>query len=271
MIYHIVTGDLAAAPLNEAIAAATDIAGEVIVIKDVLSVGPLQKAEGQKFSELRSAFWQEVAPNEKNPVQVNDMERLLQLSATLAKNEEDKAWLWMAPLPADIATYYWTLKYLGKYPGRFFVVNIAGLPFLDAEGKMFYPKSLAEIQAKEIKKARRLARTVTYAELETDGEEWRKLQEANTGIRTMEGGKRLTSRKDNYYDKYLEEFCTQQFQKASKVITQAMTKHNIPTGDLYLGWRLRKMAESGYLELQGDVNKGLRDFEVKLKSGMLEF
>ncbi|MES2701993.1 MAG: DUF3658 domain-containing protein [Bacteroidota bacterium] len=264
MIYHIVTGDVAAAPLSEAIASEESMAGEVVMIKDVLSIGPLQKEEGQKFSELRSAFWQQVAVNDKNPIQVDDMERLLEVSAALAKNEDAKVWVWMAPWPADVATYHWTIKYLGKYPGRFFVVNIAGLPFLDPNGKLFYPKSLGEIAPKELVKARRLARPVTPAEVETDGEEWRKLTVDNAGIRTHEGGKRLTSRSEDHFDSQLTSFCSHQFQKGSKIVGQALMKFNIPTGDLYLGWRLRKLAEAGKLQLQGDANKSLKDFDVKL-------
>jgi hypothetical protein len=102
---------------------------------------------------MRSAFWQEVVINEKNPIQTDDMERLLEVSAAMAKDEEAKVWVWMAPLPADICTYFWTIKYMGKYPGRFFVVNIAGLPFLDENGKLFYPKSIADIPVKEVVKA----------------------------------------------------------------------------------------------------------------------
>jgi hypothetical protein len=267
MIYHIVTGDMAAAPLRDAIANDETMAGEVIVIKDVLSVGPLQKEEGQKFSEMRSAFWQDVVINEKNPIQTDDMERLLEVSAAMAKDEEAKVWVWIAPLPADICTYFWTIKYMGKYPGRFFVLNIAGLPFLDENGKLFYPKSIADIPVKEVVKARKLARPVTYAELETDGEEWRKLTADNAGIRTLEGGKRVVSRTDDYYDSQLAGFATPQYQKASKVVSQALAKFNIPTGDMYLGWRLRKMAEAGKLQLQGDVTKTLKDFDVKLPGG----
>lgn len=267
MIYHIVTGDMAAAPLKEAIANDEAMAGEVIVIKDVLSVGPLQKEEGQKFSEMRSAFWQQVVINEKNPIQTDDMERLLEVSAALAKDEDAKVWVWMAPLPADVCTYFWTVKYMGKYPGRYFVVSIAGLPFLDENGKLFYPKSIADIPAKEVIKAKKLARPVTYAELETDGEEWRKLTADNSGIRTLEGGKRITSRNEDYYDNQLLGFCSPAFQKASKVVTQTLSKHNVPTGDLYLGWRLRRMADEGKLLLQGDVTKTLKDFDVKLPGG----
>jgi len=271
MIYHIVVGDVAAAPLKEAIAAEPSMEGEVLVIKDVLSVGPLQKGEGQSFSELRTAFWQEVINNDKNPVQVDDMERLLEMVLALSKNEDDKVWLWMAPWPADVCTYLWTIKYLGKYMGRFFVVNIAGLPFLDDNGKVFFPRSLGEIPAKELVKARRLARAVTPAEVEVDGDDWRKLVAENAGVRVHEGGKKITSKGADHYDNQLMSFCTQSFQKASKVVGQALSKFNIPTGDVYLGWRLRQIAATDKLRLQGDTTKTLRDFDVKVPSGEIEF
>jgi hypothetical protein len=263
MIYHIVNGDVAAGPLREAIAQEPSMAGEVVVMKDVLSVGPLLKEEGQKFSELRNAFWQQVVLNEKNPIQVDDMERLLDISLELAKNPDIKIWLWMAPWPADICMYYWLLKYLSKYPERLYVINIAGLPFLDGEGKVFFPKSLGEILPKEIIKARRLARLITAGELEVDTDEWSKIVAANAGLRTLEGGKRLNSKNEDFYDSQLISFTSHQYQKALRIVGQALGKFNIPTGDLYLGWRLRKMAEAGRLELQGDQGKGLKDFEVK--------
>lgn len=264
MIYHIVTGDVAADQLRNSLALEPATEGELVVIKDVLSVGPLQKQEGQKFSELRSAFWQEVAPNDKNPVAVDDLERMLLAGNELSKNENAVIWLWVAPWPADMCTYHWAIKYLGKYVGRLYVVNIAGLPFLDDNGKLFFPKSLGEISPKELVKARKLARLVTPAEIEVDGFEWGKLVDENAGIRTHEGGKRITSRSEDYYDHQLASFCSHQFQKASKVVGQALSKFNLPTGDTYLGWRLRKMAEAGKLELQGDTTRLLKDFEVRL-------
>ncbi len=267
MIYHIVTGDLAAAPLMEAIVSEPLMAGEVVVIKDVLSVGPLLRQEGQKFPELRTAFWQQVLINEKNPVVVDDLERLLKVGNELSKNETAQIWLWVAPWPADMCTYHWALKYLGKYLGRLFVVNIAGLPFLDEQGKLFFPKGIGEIVPRELIKARKLARPVSAPELETDVYEWGKLTDENAGIRIHEGGKRLKSVSEEYYDAQLLGFCTGQYQKASKVVNQALAKFNIPTGDVYLGWRLRKLAEAGKLQLQGEINKSLKDFEVKFPGG----
>lgn len=266
MIYHFVVGDLAAAPLSEAIVAEPSMAGEVIILKDILHVGPLLKAEGQSFSELRTQFWQQVVPQDKE-LKVDDMERLLEVSAAMYKDETVQAWFWMAPAAADVCAYHWLLHYMGKHMGRFFLLNIANLPFLDENGKVFYPKSISQVLPKEIIKARRLARAVTPAELEVDGDEWQKLVNENAGIRTHGGGKKLASQPETYYDEQLLSFCSQQFQKASRIVSQAIGKLGIPTGDLYLGWRLREIAAADKLRLQGNVMKELKDFDVKLPSG----
>lgn len=267
MIYHFVVGDEAAKPLQEAISTEPSMEGEIVVLKDILHVGPLQKEEGKTFSELRSAFWQEVAPNEKAPIQVDDTERVLEISSRMYKDDTIQAWLWMAPWPADVSAYHWLLKYLSKHKDRFFLVNIANLPFLNEAGKVYYPKNVSEILPKELIKARRLARPVTPAEVEVDGDEWQKLIDTPSGIRTHQGGKKLAAHEANYYDAQLISFCSQQYQKASRVVTQAMSKYGIPTGDTYLGWRLRDMAANGLLQLKGDVTKTFRDWEVKLPGG----
>lgn len=266
MIYHIVVGDMAAGPLAEAIEMEPELKGEVIVLKDILHVGPIQKEEGQSFSDMRSAWWQEVS-NAKEPIRVDDMERLLEVSNAMYKDEEAVAWFWMAPWPADVCAYHWMLYYLSKHSGRFYLLNIAGLPFLDENGKVCYPKNISEILPKELVKARKLARQVTPAEVEVDGEEWNKLVQENAGIRVHEGGKKLASKPEDHYDNQLKSFCSHQFQKASRIVSQALNKYKIPTGDLHLGWRLRKLAESGQLLQQGDATKTLKDFEVKLPGG----
>lgn len=267
MIYHLVVGDLAAQPLTEAVMSELSIHGEVVIMKDILHIGPLQKAEGQSFSDMRTEFWHDVVPNEKHTIKVDDLERLLEITTVLNNNEAAQVWFWMAPAAADVCAYHWMLKYFEKHMGRFHLLNISNLPFLDENGKVFYPKSISEILPKELVKARRLARPVTPAEFEVDGDEWRRLVEENAPIRTHGGGKKLASQAETYYDNQLESFCSHQFQKAQRIINQAINKFGIPAGDLYLGWRLRKMAETGKVEMQGDPNKTLKDFEVKLPGG----
>ena len=264
MIYHIVVGDEAAKPLSEAVFSSAGNEEAVVVLKDILHVGPLLKEEGQKFSDMRSAFWQEVSPQTKEPIQVDDLERILQVSNEMYKSDEVKAWFWMAPAAADTVAYFWLLSFLKKHRERFHVVNVGGLPFLDANGKLFYPKNISEIPVKELVKARKLARVITPSEMEVDTDEWDKIKSENAAIRVYEGGKKVTHKEVIHYDQQVTSFCSQQFQKASKIIRQAISKYSIPTGDVYLGWRLRQLAASGALNIQGDMNKALNEWDVKL-------
>lgn len=264
MIYHLVVGDEAAKPLSEAIFADTENEQAVVVLKDILHVGPLLKGDGQKFSDLRSAFWNEIHPHSKEPIKVDDLERVLEISNALYKSEDVKLWFWMAPASADMVAYYWLLSYLKKHRDRFYVVNVGGLPFLDTNGKLFYPKNISEIPAKELVKARKLARVITPSEMEVDTDEWEKIKNENAAIRVYEGGKKIAHKEVTHYDSSLMSFCSQQFQKASKIVRQAMSKYAIPTGDVYLAWRLRQIVQDGLLNAQGDVTKALNEWDVKL-------
>jgi hypothetical protein len=264
MIYHLVVGDEAAKPLREAIAQSPEMAGEVIVMRDLLHIGPLQRGEGQSFSALRSAFWNEVIPEAKEPVEVDDLERLLEVSNELYKDADAQAWCWMAPWPADVAAYYWMLPYLSKHEGRFCIVNLGNLPFLNESGGVFYPSNISELLPKELIKARRLARPVTPAERELDAESWQQLVSEDTGVRSFEGGKKIISRPVTHFDASLLGLLTPQYQKASRVIAQALSKHKLPTGDLYLGWKYRRLAAEGRAEIQGDTQKSFKDWELRL-------
>jgi hypothetical protein len=270
MIYHIVVGDEAARQLKEAVAAEPSMAGEVVVLKDILHVGPLQRGEAQSFSALRSEWWQTVAPDAKPAIEADDLERLLEVSNELHKYPDAAAWFWMAPWPADVCAYHWTLPYLGKHSGRFFLLNLANLPFLNEAGKVFYPKNISELIPRELVKARKLARPVTPAELEMDSDTWQKLVVENAGIRTHEGGKKLKSQPENFYDPQLISTLSTQPQKASRVLQQAFSKFSLPTGDTYLAWRLRVMAEAGLIELNGDTARPYREWEVKLPATTTE-
>jgi len=250
---HLIVGDVAATPLLEAVSLHDELKGEVVVLKDILHVGPL-KTEQLSFSEGRSAFWNEVNPESQQTIQVDDLERLMAISSRLSNDGELRIWFWMAPAPADVAAYFWLLHFLKKHQGRFSVVNINGLPFLDENGKLFYPESIGHIPVKELVKARKLARVTTPSEWETDADEWPRLLTENAGIRVHEGGKSLKSMPLDYYDSVLLQYISNTVQKPNKVINLAITKNKVPTGDLFLHWRLREMAAAGRITLhKGEV------------------
>lgn len=256
-LIHLIVGDATAKPLSEAVTQEETLAGEIVVLKDILNVGPL-KTEGMTFSEGRSAFWNEAQPEGHAPAAVDDLEKLMALSSRLSNDPDLHIWFWMAPRAADVCAYYWLLQFLKKHQGRLSVININGLPFLDENGKLFYPESFGDVPVKEIIKARKLARVITPSEWETDGDEWQKMVTENSGLRKHEAGKKLSGQSISFYDELLLSLCTRQNQKVTRVVQQAMSKNKIHTGDLFLIWRLRVMAQEGKLELQ----KG----DVKLKS-----
>jgi len=265
MIYHLVVGDEAATPLRAAFQTTLSSEQEIVVLRDLLNVGPLLKGEeGQKFSAMRSQFWQSVLPPSKETLVVDDLERLLLISNELYKEEKHTVYFWMAPTAPDIVTYYWLLFFLKNHRERFYVVNVSGLPFIDEQGKLFYPKNISEIPSKELIKARKLARIITPSEMEVDLDEWEKLKTENTAIRTHEGGKKIVSQQEGFYDSVLLSFCSNQFQKASKIIRQTLSKYALPTGDLYLGYRFKQLALLGQVTLQGDPSKALNEWEIKL-------
>jgi hypothetical protein len=269
MIYHIVVGDLAAEKLQEAILNHNTTNEEVVILKDILHVGPLQKGEHESFSSMRLGFWKDVIGNDKQPIELDDRERIMELSTQLSNDADKIIWFWMAPNPADVCAYFLLIHLLRKHAGRFNLVNLANLPFLDENGKVFYPKSISEIIPRELIKARKLSRPLTPAEFEMDGDEWKRLTDENSGIRTFEGGKKMVSRSEDFYDEQLCSFCSHQFQKASKIVAQTIAKFGVPTGDVFLGYRIRKMAEAGNLQLQGELGKTLKDFDAKLPGEMV--
>lgn len=251
-------GDVTAKPLMEAIATDNILTGEVIVFKDILHVGPL-KTENLTFSEGRSAFWSAQSPQQNADVTVNDLERLMEVSSRLSNDDGLQIWFWMAPTPADVCAYFWLLHFLKKHQGRFYVLNINGLPFLDENGKLFYPESIGYIPVKEFAKAKKLARVITPSEWESDADEWPRLLTENAGMRIFEGGKRVKGADIDVYDQALLDLVTTQSQKITKVINIAITKLKIPTGDAFLLWRLHQLATAGKLT----INKT----EIALASG----
>ena len=80
---------------------------------------------------------------------------------------------------------------------------------------------------------------------------------------------KLVQKDDDFYDAELKTFITTDWQKASKLIHQFLSKAKNTTGDAYLLWRLKAMIAGGSLDTQGEPKK-MKDFEIKLKSAALQ-
>jgi Domain of unknown function (DUF1835)/Protein of unknown function len=266
---HIVFNEADVTVLKQAIELDETLQGEIIQINDDFAVGPIENIHIGEGMEARRNWWKEVlAGGDMDGAMDNeekdDLKTIANLVGTLRRNEEETVWIWAAQNKHDVCGYYWLLHYVKEFQGRVFILYLNNLPFLNEKGQVFYPTWISEIPAKEFLKAKKLAREITLSEFEVDPDEWAKLCNENGGVRLLEGGKKLVSEDESFYDAELKKYITADWQKASKIIHQYLSKAKHTTGDMFLLWRLKKMIELELVDVQGKV-ANMKDFEVKNK------
>jgi hypothetical protein len=243
---------------------------DIIEIKDDYAVGPLKDIYTKEGIEARKDWWRHVLSGgdidgSVDSGVVDDNKTIIEIKEKLNVNENEVVWIWVAANKHDVCGYYWLISQLKEYVGKVFVLHLNNLPFINEKGNIFYPENLFEIPPKEFLKAKKLARQVTASEFEIDPDEWEKIGGENKMVRILEGAKKLVQHNEDFYDQYLLEFITPDWQKAHKVINQFLNKSKHTTGDAYLLWRIKKLIEDNRLDAQGEI-KNMKDFEVKLKA-----
>ena len=258
---HIIAGDEAAKNLEAAFLLDENLRGDVLILKDMLGIGPIELDAEMNHDDVRTECWKIMSPNQIDHAS-QDQHNVLQLIEK-AVAEEEPVCFWMAPCVTDVCAYFWLLPYFKKYADMLHTINIIGLPFLNEKGQLFYPKNFSEVVPTEFLKTKRLLKKVTVAEYEVEGDEWTKLQTESTWVRVYEGGKKIVSKELTYYDSLLSTSLTTEFQKGTKVVNEAMKKCTQTLTSVFLEWRLRELVTSQAVAINGDVEKGLKDFEVK--------
>jgi hypothetical protein len=153
---------------------------------------------------------------------------------------------------------------LKRFEGRVYVLMLNNLPFINEKGTIFYPQNLYEIPPREFLKAKKLARQITKSEFEIDPDEWEKIANENKMVRILEGAKKLSQHDVDFFDKFIVEYITPDWQKAGKVINQVLSKAKQVTGDAFLLWRIKELVAAGDIDSQGEL-KNMKDFEIKKK------
>ena len=243
--------------------------GEIVNIQDDFAVGPIQDSFTKEGAANRLQWWRNISEGGQyegiaDDGHVHDNEDVEQLKKKLDECPDEVVWIWAAQNKHDVCGYYWLMSQLKDYQGRVFILYLNNLPFINEKGNIFYPTNLFQIPAKEFLKAKKLARLITLSEFEVDPDEWTKLAGENKGVRLLEGGKKLVQKEYDYYDNELLKFVTKDWQKVNKFFTQFFGKAKETTGDAYLLWRLKNLAEEGRIEVQGNV-KNMKEMEIKLK------
>ena len=245
------------------------LAGEVVQIKDDFAVGPLAGIDTEEGWQARYNWWMSLLENSSyygtNSVKFDDRDTVKELKQKLTARPEEEIWIWMGQNQHDVTGYYWLMPQLSEYAGRIMVLYLNNLPFINEKGQLFYPSWLHEIQPREFSKAKKLSRPITLSEFEVDPDEWKRLCEENSLVRILEGGKKISSNDETFFDNEIVKNLTGDWQKANRVITNTLHRMKIKTGDVFLMWRMKQLIAKGKIEVTGDLNKGWKDFDVKLE------
>jgi len=261
--------------LKKAIELDESLSGRVEIIRDDYAVGPIADIYEAEGYQQRREWWKgllELSPynTEQLTEMVDDRLAVHNLKRELEENVKEEVWIWMGQNQHDVCGYYWLISQLQSFQGRVVILYLNNLPFINEKGNIFYPTSLHEIQPKEFLKAKKLNRKVTPSEFEVDPDEWKKLCSENDMVRMLEGGKKIAGKKEDFYDADILKGLTNEWQKGNKAMSGILGKMKIKTGDVFLLWRMKKMAEEDKLEIHGDTTKGWKDFEVRLKNNTVE-
>lgn len=267
---HIVFEQANVDALQKAMELDEQLQGEIVEIKDDFAVGPLGDIYGTEGYQARRDWWKTVLEFSPYTDQLDIVDDKLAVHNLLKKLEEEpelQVWIWMGQNAHDVSAYYWLMSQLKERQGQIQVLYLNNLPFINEKGNIFYPTHLWEIQPKEFLKAKKLARPITLSEFEVDPDEWKKTCQENSMVRFLEGGKKITGKEVDFYDKDVLANVTKESQKLSKVLSNTLNKMKVKTGDAFLVWRMREMAAAGTLQVMGDWNKGWKEITVMLPGG----
>ncbi len=268
---HVVFQEADIDVLKKAMALDESLQGKVEIIRDDYAVGPIENIYETEGYQERREWWKKLLEQSPyNTEQLMDMvdDRLIvhHLKRALDENAEEELWLWMGQNQHDVCSYYWLISQLQDYQGKVFVLYMNNLPFINEKGNIFYPTALHEIQPKEFLKAKKLCRKVTLSEFEVDPDEWKRLMSENTMVRILEGGKKIAGKEEDFYDADILNSLTYDWQKGNRAVHNILAKMKIKTGDVFILERMKKLAESEKIEINGDPSNGWKEFEVKLKT-----
>jgi len=254
--------------IREVIKLDESLSGNVIQIKDDFAVGPLINVETDEGWNSRVSWWRDLlknSPYENDPQTFfDDRETVKKLEEQLDTDLTTQVWIWMGQNQHDVCGYYWLMQFFKEYQGRVLVIYLNNLPFISEKGQLFYPSWIGEIQPKELLKAKRLARPITMSEFEVDPDEWKKLCAENSAVRILEGGKKIISKDETFYDSEILKNLTNEWQKATRVMTNTLHRMKIKTGDVFIMWRMKELIAKGRIEVLGDINKSWKEFDIKL-------
>lgn len=271
---HIVFNESEVELLKEVMQLDETLNGDVFHIRDDYAVGPINDIKSDEGWQARKDWWMQLLSfshyTDKEVHHFDDRETISQIISRLEQDPELDLWIWMGQNQHDVCGYFRIVNDFKTFQGRVMVLYMNNLPFINDKGQLFYPSWLNEIPPTEFVKAKKLARPITLSEFEVDPDEWEKLCLENATVRILEGGKKIVGKEDNFYDNEIIKNLSNEWQKAWRLVGNTLHRMKIKTGDVFIEWRIKQLISEGRIEITGDIEKGWKEFDVRLPSKKTE-
>ncbi|MCB0775385.1 MAG: DUF1835 domain-containing protein [Chitinophagaceae bacterium] len=271
---HIVFNESEVELLKEVIGLDETLQGDIFHIRDDYAVGPLTDLQTDEGWQARKDWWMHIISfshyTDKEIHHFDDRETIKQVIKQLEEHPQLELWIWMGQNQHDVCGYFRILNDFRQFQGRIMVLYMNNLPFINDKGQLFYPSWLNEIPPREFVKAKKLARPITLSEFEVDPDEWERLCTENAPVRILEGGKKIVAKEETFYDNEIIRNLSGEWQKAWRLVGNTLHRMKIKTGDVFIEWRIKQLIAEGKIEITGDIEKGWKEFDVRLPSKKTE-
>lgn len=257
---HIVCGHSAAGTLKQSFDINPILKGEIWVLQDDLSIGPIHNLDSIEGRKYRMRWFNQIT----NSNQFEDTKtKILQKIKTHSAIQPFYLWfgkdtntvLAFAQLLydfKDLDINWFSISYPEKlydYPsGRDLFINI----------NILNPSQVSELT--------RYIGNLHDAERAELVSKWQNLTKTNSNLRiTLENGE-IVHKEVTNFDDYLLKLCSKTPQKSAVIIAGAVialsnTYNHI--GDQFLNWRLKELVKKEMLKHKGTLNE-IRDYQVQL-------
>src|SRR6266700_1859839 len=102
--------------------------GEVILIQDDYSVGPIQNLFSDEGLAERNRWWDDIRQEVSRPAaEESDSGTLKKILQRMEEEEFDQICIWTAPNVRDVSGYYWLIAQLKEFSGRIYLLSLNNL------------------------------------------------------------------------------------------------------------------------------------------------
>ena len=234
---------------------------QLICLEDCLNIGPVCDLDSVVEIEERNDWLSKVF----NVVINKDIETI---KAFIENHENERIYFWTGYCASDILNTARLLYHLPSYCNNIFTIDFSNVTVKNRLGNVIYPKVLYVVEPSQVGEIAKHFYRLKGEKISKLIQLWEKIKVGRSMLRILDKNGQILENEETYFDSLLESFCTSEFQKATRIIGQALghlfhADHDF-IGDMYLDWRLKQLSVMNKIEARGKLNGLMRDYEVKL-------